>query len=265
MPFLLTMLLDGAFELQPGDIVAAVGAGGKTAILSRLAGELAAHGHCVLSTTTTHIWQPAGPCIVEADEAALIAAVTAAVRPGRVITVAAEREFVADPPGVAPRPKLVGVQPHLPGRLQKLDGVAHVLVEADGAHGRAIKAPAEHEPVIPPSATVVVAVVGIDAVGQPLGKVIAHRPERLSALLRIEPGTILTPQHITALFEHPQGGRKGVPPLARFVVFINKVENETHLATARAIAAPLCRRSGIDRVVIGAAHAPQPVIEVWPS
>ena len=42
-----------------------------------------------------------------------------------------------------------------------------VIAEADGARLRPLKAPAEHEPVIPPAADAVVAVAGLDSVGAP--------------------------------------------------------------------------------------------------
>ena len=58
--------------------------------------------------------------------------------------------------------------------------------EADGAAGRFLKAPADHEPVIPAGTTVVVVVAGLKAVGGRIADV-AHRPERVASLLRSGP------------------------------------------------------------------------------
>jgi len=44
----------------------------------------------------------------------------------------------------------------------------YFLVEADGAAGRSVKAPASHEPVICESTTDLIGVIGIDALGLPL-------------------------------------------------------------------------------------------------
>ncbi len=256
------MLLSHALELSEHTIVAAVGAGGKTTILQRLAAELAGRGACVVSTTTTAIWQPDGPVVVAADDA-LLPATSALVTPGRVITVAGARRWEADGPGRPRRAKLTGVSPYLPERLLALAGVSYVLVEADGARGRAIKAPAGHEPVIPPATTLVLAVVGIEALGEPLSVQIAHRPQRVAELLDITMGTPLSARHVAALLAHPHGGRKGVPAGARFVPFINKVQDEASLHGARAIAALLRGQAGVERVLIGAALSTQPVWEVW--
>ncbi len=45
-----------------------------------------------------------------------------------------------------------------------------MLVEADGARGRSLKAPAAHEPAIPSFANQVVVLCAIDAVGAPMGE-----------------------------------------------------------------------------------------------
>jgi molybdenum cofactor cytidylyltransferase len=257
------MLLREALDVGGSALVAAVGAGGKTTLLQRLATELAATGACVISTTTTAIWEPDGHVVIEEDAHALLDRVSALVGRGRVLTVARRRHFEATASGGDAPAKLRGVDVTLPARLLALNGVDYVLVEADGGRGRAIKAPAAHEPVIPPQATLVLAVAGIDALGQPLTGEIAHRPELLASLLGIQPGALLTPRHIAALLAHAHGGRKAAPQTARFVPFINKVQDEASLLGARAIAARLRGQPGVDRVVIGAALSSRPVLEVW--
>lgn len=257
------MLLRDALQISGPALVAAVGAGGKTTLLQRLAAELAAGGSCVVSTTTTAIWQPEqGPLALAAGDD-LLAAVAAQVGPGRIVIAAAESRLVEQDDGLPLRPKLQGVALHLPARLLALAGVSHVVVEADGARGRAIKAPAAHEPVIPPQATHVLAVVGIDALGEPLDGAIAHRPERIASLLGLAEGGPLAPRHIAALLAHAAGGRKSVPATAHFYPFINKVQDEETLRGARAIAAHLRGQPGVQAVLIGAALAAQPVLEVW--
>ena len=41
-------------------------------------------------------------------------------------------------------------------------------MEGDGAKGKSFKAPREYEPVIPIETTLVIPVLGVDALGQPL-------------------------------------------------------------------------------------------------
>lgn len=261
------MNLYNALRLSPGMIISVVGAGGKTSLLQRLAAELAAGGACVVSATTTAIWQPSGPLavplVVEQDSRALLAAVAAMAQAGRVVTAAAGRRMEMDAQSGSLRPKLLGVPPDLPARLLDLPSVDYVLVEADGARGRAIKAPADHEPVLPAASGIVIAVAAIEALGQPLAEAVAHRPELIAALLGLALGDPLTSQHIAALLTHPQAGRKNVPPQARFCPLINKVEGAAALQAARAIAAAARSAPGVDSIVIASLLAVEPVVEVW--
>jgi len=147
--------------------------------------------------------------------------------------------------------------------LWQRPSVHHVLVEADGSRMRPVKAPADHEPVIPPESTLVIPVVGIDALARPISDT-AHRPARVSALTGLPPDVRLTPDAIAQLLTHPSGGLKNVPDTARVIPLINKVETEAELAAARQIAWQVLRQSHgrIQRLVIGAVQKEPPVLEV---
>jgi probable selenium-dependent hydroxylase accessory protein YqeC len=99
-----------------------------------------------------------------------------------------------------------------------------VLVEADGARGRSIKAAGEGEPVVPACADAVLGLVGLDCIGEKLGDGIAHRPERLGALVACAPGERILPRHVAALAASPQGLFKGCPPGAARIALLNKAE-----------------------------------------
>ncbi len=101
---------------------------------------------------------------------------------------------------------------------------ACIVNEADGSRTRPFKAPAAHEPVIPSETTLVVPLVGADVFGMPLDDDHVHRPELVAALSGAPPGAPVTPEVVARVLAHPEGGRKGVPPGARVVVLINKVE-----------------------------------------
>jgi molybdenum cofactor cytidylyltransferase len=103
----------------------------------------------------------------------------------------------------------------------------------------------------------------MEALGEPITDVIAHRPERICALLDLTPATPLSPRHIAALLAHPSGGRKGVPASACYIPFLNKVQDDVLLRGARAVMAHVRGLPGIERVLIGAALSLQPVLEVW--
>ena len=100
--------------------------------------------------------------------------------------------------------------------------VDHVLVEADGARRKPLTAPGPFEPVIPSSATHVVALIGADALGRCIGDQ-CHRPMRVAAAAGCRPYDRLTPERAARVLLSDRGLRKSVPPTARFVVAITKV------------------------------------------
>jgi probable selenium-dependent hydroxylase accessory protein YqeC len=127
---------------------------------------------------------------------------------------------------------------------------------------RPFKAPAEHEPVIPPETTLVVPVVGADVFGKTLDDDHVHRPELISALSGAPLRTPITPEIVARVLAHPQGGCKGVPAGARVVALINKVESLTDRTPAYETAERLLRESAIHSVVLAAVRGEKPVLEV---
>ena len=251
---------------QP-ELVAFVGGGGKTSLMFALANELP--GRTILTTTTRifaaqmkHV-----PAVVYADDLSRLDDLLAAHN--RCLVV-----------GRVEGDKALGVSPDLPARLLARFNVDTVLVEADGSRMRTVKAPAEHEPVIPPQATLVIPVAGIDALAGPLD-VVAHRPELIREItnyeLRItnedQPPSAghlllsdegcLTPAGLARVLTHPLGGLKNAPLAARIIPFINKVETAEQLAAAREAAMLMLQEPRVSRVVLGALHAADPVREVW--
>ena len=89
--------------------------------------------------------------------------------------------------------KALGVPAAQPGRWLARSDVDLVVVEADGSRRRPVKAPAPHEPALPPAVTLVVVMAGIDALAGPI-RVVAHRPERVCALTGLAPQETLTPE-----------------------------------------------------------------------
>jgi probable selenium-dependent hydroxylase accessory protein YqeC len=228
--------------LGPGaNVVAFVGGGGKTSALFRLAGALEAAGHRVLVTTTTHLrdprledFRPALEVLVRPDlEAPPSEAVLPGAAPG--LTVLLSRE--AEAPG-----KMKGIHPGWVPALARLWDF--VLVEADGAKGLPVKAPAPHEPVLPPGPVLVVGVLGLDCLGSPMGARTVHRPEYFGALTGCAPGEAIAWEHLAALVRHRAGLFKGAAgPRA---LLLNKADRaQTLPGEAQLTDLP------VDRVVLG--------------
>jgi len=274
------MLLSHALRCQRKEVVALVGGGGKTLVMFRLARELTAHGLRVVTTTTTRIFvtqMAAAPHhLIAQDEDALLAHLPQTLQQHGHVLIVGGIDVAQN--------KAYGIEPTLVERIVVLPSVDAVIIEADGARMKPFKAPAQHEPVIPSCTTLVVPMAGIEAVGRPLDAASVHRPERIAALTGGAMGDPVTPEMVAMVLAHPEGGRRGVPPSARVVPVLNKVEMEEQLATARQVArlllqvgtglAPaqkgdrkgsplLLEKTLIDNVVLGATEADDPAREVW--
>jgi molybdenum cofactor cytidylyltransferase len=238
------------------EVVALVGGGGKTTAMFRLAREVVERGGRVITTTTTQIFDsqialaPAHVLVAAASRARVAAALDA------------HRHVLVVGPTNARTSRASGPSLELFGDLRAWFPDACLLNEADGSRTRPFKAPAEHEPVIPPATTLVVPIVGADVFGQTLDGDHVHRPERVSALCGAPLGTPVTPGIVADVLSHPDGGCKGVPPGARVVVLINKVESAAGRVAARETADCLVRAGTIDAVVLAALRGPEGVLEV---
>ncbi|HOG46855.1 MAG TPA: selenium cofactor biosynthesis protein YqeC [Anaerolineae bacterium] len=251
------MRLTDALGLGAREVVALVGAGGKTSALYQLARELRACGRTVIATTTTHMWPPPP---AEGWPLALGAAGEARNSAAAQALAAQGRAFVAA--GPAPSGRLLGIAPEEVAGLASLADA--VLVEADGARGLWIKAPAAHEPVIPGAATVVVPVVGLQAVGRALDATVAHRPERVAALVQVAPASAITEDMVARLLTHEHGGLRGAPPQARVVPLCNQADDGAALAAGRRIAARILQSPGrVQRVAVCSVQAAPQACEAW--
>jgi molybdenum cofactor cytidylyltransferase len=256
------MELSHALRIKPREVVAFVGGGGKTSAMFRLADELVAQGRRVVTTTTTRIFAAqialapqhvVHPQDQPADQ--LCALLTEQLVTHPHILVTGEPDYQIG--------KAFGVEPEVVEAMAALAAVDAILNEADGSRMRPFKAPADHEPVVPPGTTLLAPVAGIDALGRPLDDKYVHRAELAAALAGVRPGAPITPQVIAAVLAHAEGGLKGRPPGARVTALVNKVESAEQLAAAREVAHRLLAHPAIDAVAIGAVRGEDPIAEVW--
>jgi probable selenium-dependent hydroxylase accessory protein YqeC len=248
-----------ALGVKAREMISLVGAGGKTTLMFRLARELSAGGTRVVTTTTTKILEPAsgetGILFVDSDGERIKDFLTGHVDQYSHITVARERLELG---------KLKGISPNLVDEFWRLDGINTIIIEADGAAGRPVKAPRENEPVIPTSTTLVVAVLGVDGMERELNEKNVFQPERISNITGIPLEERLTDEAIGLLMTHPEGIFKGAPSLSRVVAFLNKVDIPNGLAKAKGIAQKILEKKHhqIERVVLGQLKNEPPVVEV---
>jgi molybdenum cofactor cytidylyltransferase len=240
-----------AFGIGAREVVTIVGGGGKTSTLFRLGRELHQRGATVV-TTTTHIMLPEPDkdleTITQLDAQAALAACRAALARGR-LPVLGTRE--------TPDGRLGGVQPDVVDLCAAQADLAYVVVEGDGSAHKPFKAPLQHEPVVPMSTTLLICVVGVDALGQPLDAEHIHRPERVAELTGATLGQPVTADIIANVLVHPLGPLRDAPRQARVLILLNKADTPARLQAARMIMAAVRSRSG-PPVLIGAVAAATP-------
>jgi probable selenium-dependent hydroxylase accessory protein YqeC len=247
-----------AFSLGPHEIIALAGGGGKTTLMFTLAKELRDQGSKVITTTTTKIFEPGPeqtPCLVIAEQAHALSAAQAGLRRDGHVTFAAQR-FRGG--------KIGGVDPQFIATMSQELSADYIIVEADGARMLPLKAPGNREPVIPLATTLVIPMVGIDALGRPLDEETTFRPERVAELTGAQLGGLITPHLIATLMAHPRGLIKGAPAGAHIIPLINKVETAVGLTGAHEVAREVLKQEGlqIERVVLSRLFSRLPVVEV---
>lgn len=139
-----------------------------------------------------------------------------------------------------------------------------LLVKADGARTRWLKAPNDREPQLPAGADVVVPVVSARVVGEPLDAERVHRPDRVATLTGRSRGESLTPADVATVVTSPDGGLKDVPEGATVVPLVNMVDDPDLERTARAVAREILARApvSIPHVVLARMVADEPLVSV---
>ncbi len=207
-------------SVRPGDRIAAIGAGGTTRLLSRMALDWAAAGGRPWLSTTTRLDErellPGMLCLhLPEDRASRRALVERHASRGR------HGEAVAA--GIADRRegRLGGLEPLEIEDLSARWPADLLLVKADGTRGQPFKAHAEHEPSIPPKTGLAIAVVGLWVLGQPLDEDHVHRAALAAELWGYGPGEPVDEALLERALAEPEGYRRRVPAAARYAVFLN--------------------------------------------
>ena len=192
-------------------VVSAVGAGGKTTTLLRLADEYVRTGIPVIVTTTTHIMKEDKEWFLSGFSEEKI----------REQLQKSGQVWVGAP---APGGKLARLSNH---ELEKV-----------------------HEPVILPETTHVLSVYGLDSVGKRIEETV-FRPELAEKLLNKKRTESVTAEDIALLAASRSAGRKGCPDTAVYTVVLNKADDKRRIDTALEICRELRRRGIRQVIVTG--------------
>jgi probable selenium-dependent hydroxylase accessory protein YqeC len=230
-----------ALGIASGDVVAFVGAGGKSSAMLTVADELAEAGMNVLAAPTTKMLvseaEKIGPLVTSEDAGELRTKAEKALYNGASGVVVGSE--------LLSKNRVGGVEPATIPSLAPLADV--VLVEADGSRRRPIKGTADHEPILPHAATLVVAVGNIRAFGAPVDEEHVHRPELFSRLTGVGAGQSITARAFARALA--EGSLGNIPDNARTAALITGVHPGKSMADASVITRELWR-FGVKKVVL---------------
>jgi probable selenium-dependent hydroxylase accessory protein YqeC len=220
------MHLADALGLGSSAVVALVGAGGKKTAMGHLTGEGTSDGYGVGYTTTTAMPPPPDLPLTLTGPDEWRTDLDAHEPP-----VAVARESVADPARVDR--KVRGFEANMVEQLSDAGLFDWLLVKADGARKREFKAPGDGEPVVPRTASHVVPVASVAAVGETLTTDVVHRPGRVADITGLDMCDTITPGAVGTVLTHPEGGLRNAPAEASVIPLVNKADTESQRCTAR--------------------------------
>ena len=176
-------------EFRPSEkCISVIGSGGKTTLLRYLSGQLPG---TVILTTSTHMYPFPGIPLVNTCEKdtgdRFLMEIREALSCSRVVCVGR----------LESSGKLASPANDIPFELL-LTETDHVLIEADGAAGRPLKAHRPWEPVIPACSGLTVCVVGASGIGRPVSQA-CHCPDLFASLAGIPADCPAEPEHIAAV------------------------------------------------------------------
>jgi probable selenium-dependent hydroxylase accessory protein YqeC len=173
------MKLKNYLNIRENDIITFVGAGGKTTTINKLAEE---YKNNLIVTTTTHFFPfdsfEHEEIIIENEEKLDFYL--------EKIKYKASESIVVVGRGKKSSGKITGILPIWLDILKDELPDSNFLVEGDGAKGKYIKAPANHEPVIPDKTDIIAVVLGLSNFGEKISEKNSFRINELSDLVEGE-------------------------------------------------------------------------------
>jgi len=210
------VLLSDSLELKEREIISAFGAGGKSTLLLRLAHELTALQKKAILTTTTKIYKPLEiPCVINSDFNKAVIEAKELLK---------EHHLIALGSSLLPGNKLKGINLSWVKKIFDMEIVPYLLVEADGAAGKPVKGYAPYEPALPPYSSMILPVMGIDAIGKSVGPMDVHRPDLLLKICGAEAGEPFCAGHFIKCLKYMLKRGHDMSPRARMIPVVNKIE-----------------------------------------
>ena len=200
-----TMYQTFGVDLSLRQVIAVVGAGGKTTSIHHLANELVSLGKRVIITTTTHMYLPTEYGVLKEDKDQVLSMLNA----NGLAVVGTPCE----------NGKMTKVSGSFFAWLQTISD--YVLVEADGSKRLPIKVPDHHEPVLPVNTDLVIVVAGLSCLYRPLHES-CHRWKLAMEILNCQETSIIKPVDVAKLLVEGYSNKFHIP----YKILLNQCESD---------------------------------------
>ncbi|MFC2061106.1 selenium cofactor biosynthesis protein YqeC [Elusimicrobiota bacterium] len=245
--------LQNALKLNPyKDVISLVGGGGKTSTLVRLGNELSDNGKKVILTTTTRFEQ------LDFKMVRYFGDLTSQII-GQIETGMANQPVIVAKRQVRGN-KIKGLSIKQIAKLNREINFDYMIIEADGAEKKSLKAHHKYEPPIPQCTTMFIVVIGFDIIGKRLNIANVHRPRVVSRVINKPLDSSIHPGDILSVLKHPDGLLKNRPAATRTVVILNKVK-EHNMHEAEKLADDILKNvPGINSLICGELNKPHQLL-----
>lgn len=245
---------NNALELNKGDIVTLVGAGGKTSILKILAAEIAKN---VIITTTTHIQSlnNFSENKIISENYGQISANIVKIRNENNHKIFITSKIVKELDNG--KNKLKGIKPDWIDGLHSEFKNEIFIVEGDGAAMKSIKAPADHEPVVPKLSSKLVVVMGLKDLGKEINKQNCHR---LNKVKNLTSSSIIDKEMIINIITDKRSYGFYRNKVEDYIVVLNQISS-CDFEKALKIAKKLVE-IGIEKVILADTNKNNPIIKI---
>ena len=249
-----TSLVD-AFNLYGKGMISIMGAGGKTTLMFQLAKLLLKAGKKVLTTTTTKIFMPStcesDTVILSADFNNVYKQLKTKLQ--QTLHITAGKFLMQD------ADKISGFSSNTVDRLWQSGLFDWIIVEADGAARKPLKACNSNEPVIPGQTTHLILVSGLDALGLPLCDDYVHRAMLFSQNSGLSMGQPIDAFHMAQGLAVEMKKNYQLGPDVFKCIVLNKADNKDMEIKGKSLAEHLVKPELCHGVMIAALESQQPV------
>lgn len=233
------MKLKDLFNLNKASMISIVGAGGKSSLMYFLAEELRGENK-VLITTTTKIYMP------QKEQYDYIAI---GQKSFTNLKQSKNKGIYVYGSSINNENKIIG--PTVLELESESPYFDYILVEADGAKGKAIKGWKDTEPIICSNTEKTIGVLSLEVIGKNIEEATVHRVEEFINLTGTLKNEKITLQNLSSLVFHPKGLFKD--SRGERVLFVNKIESPEQLDLAQKFLAIIIEKNHeyIYKLIIG--------------